>query len=260
MLERRVLAVLSGKGGVGKTTVAVGLALALSESGFAVGLLDADLYGPDVPRMLGLTRVSEAKQVTVWTRPDSKRPRPVEHRGLKIWSSQFLVSESQPVSFQAPLAGLLLHRAFTAVDWGDLDWLVVDLPPGTADIQQQLVSLGVGAALIVVTPQDVAHLDAKKVLSMLTQAGVQVLGGVENMAGLVCPHCEQEISLFPETPHDRTIWASGVKPLARIPFSVGHGRIAEAGQSPLRPSEDDGVGDHFRALAQTIELAYPPKP
>jgi ATP-binding protein involved in chromosome partitioning len=186
MATRNVVAVASGKRGVGKTTVAVGLALGLAKQGQSVGLLDADLYGPDVPRMFGLTRTTDASSLTVWaTAKNNRAPRPVERYGVKLWSAQFLVSEGQPLALHASLAGLLLNRALGDLDWGDLAWLVVDLPPGTADVQQHLArELGLSGAVVVVTPQDVAHLDAKKVLTLLAQANVPVLGGVENMAAL----------------------------------------------------------------------------
>ena len=252
----RTLAVASGKGGVGKTTVAVGLALALRQRGPAVGLLDADLYGPDVPRMLGLTRTSEARHLTLWSGTDSRqRPRPVERFGLKVWSSQFLVGEGQALAVQSSLAGLLLDRSLGTVDWGDLDWLIVDLPPGTADLQQQLAGrLGLSGAVLVVTPQDVAHLDAKKVHSMLQRAGVRIVGGVENMAPLACPCCGTSIELFPSTPESRSIWGLGVPQLAQIPFSSAIGQAAEAGQPAGAPGS--ASSEVFTELAGAIVAAF----
>jgi ATP-binding protein involved in chromosome partitioning len=135
----RTLAVASGKDGVGKTTVSVGLALALAASGGDVGLLDADLYGPDVPRMLGLTRTTEAPTLTVWSDAQDKRPpRPIKRFGIKLSSTQFLMGEHQPLALQAPMEGLL-SREVQTVEWGELDWLIIDVPPGTADDQQYVV-------------------------------------------------------------------------------------------------------------------------
>ncbi len=256
MSAERIVAVASGKGGVGKTTVAVGLALALAAQGHAVGLLDADLYGPDVPRMLGLTRTGDAASLTVWSDPglDRRRPRPVERYGIKVWSTQFFLGEAQPLALQAPVAGLLLNRAVQQVDWGTLDWLVVGLPPGTADVQQHLVSeLGLSGALLVVTPQDVAHLDAKKVLAMLTRANVPILGGVENMAPFPCPCCGAEVELFPSTQPERAIWALGVPCLARLPFSSHLAQTADAGL-PLITEGNNAFG----ALAAAVGAALPP--
>lgn len=257
MASRRVVAVASGKGGVGKTTVAVGLALAMAREGRAVGLLDADLYGPDVPRMLGLTRTEDAKTLTLWDDPRKRRQplRPVERYGVKVWSAQFLISESQPLALQAPLAGLLLNRAFKELDWGQLDWLIVDLPPGTADVQQHLAhELGLNGALLVVTPQDVAHLDAKKVHTMMTQAKVPVLGGVENMAPFPCVSCGSAIELFPPAAYERSIWSLGVPRLASIPFTVQLAQAAAEGRPPANTATDAA----FEALIATIADALPP--
>ncbi len=259
MAPRHIVAVASGKGGVGKTTVAVGLALALAKRGRSVGVLDADLYGPDVPRMLGLTRTVDAKSITIWddSRRGGKPPKPIERYGIKVWSTQFLVSERQPLALQAPIAGLLLNRAVRDLDWGELEWLIVDLPPGTADVQQHLVlELGLSGALLVVTPQDVAHLDAKKVLAMLAQAKVPLLGGVENMAPFTCPSCGTAMELFPPTPYDRSIWALGVRRLASIPFTVGLARAASEG-SPLVDAEG---GQGFHELSDAVIDAVPPTP
>jgi ATP-binding protein involved in chromosome partitioning len=245
----RTIAIVSGKGGVGKTTVAIGLSLALSALGEAVGLLDADLYGPDVPRMLGLTRTSTASALTVWSDPQGRRrPRPVETQGIRVWSTQFLVAEDQAVALEAPMAGLLLRRAAGGVDWGELDWLVVDLPPGTADVQQHVAGeLRLSGAVVVVTPQDVAHLDARKVLTMLARADVPVVGGVENMAPFPCPHCGAEIDLFPPTTSDRAIWAS-VPRLVSIPFDRG---FAHGVDTP-------GLRQSFSGLARTLRAMLPP--
>ena len=257
MAGRRVIAVTSGKGGVGKTTVAVGLAQGLSRLGYAVGLLDADLYGPDVPRFLGLTRLKEAKHLTVWSK--KRPPRPVERYGIKVWSMQFQMAEAQSLSVEASIAGLLVNRALDAVDWGELDWLIVDTPPGTADVLQRLGALKVDAAIIVVTPQDVAHLEARKVLVTLRELGVPVLGGVENMAGMDCPHCGEEIALYPETPTQRSLWADSVDRLGRLTFSSALTARAEAGL-PLIADESEEVGRPLRELAQAVVDCYPPGP
>jgi len=161
---RHAIAIASGKGGVGKSTVSLNLAVALSEQGMRVGLMDADLYGPDIPRMIGLARTKDAKHLDLW-RADGAKHEPFERFGVKIMSIGFLVGEGQSISLMAGLVDLLLGQLVNGVDWGDLDYLIVDLPPGTADLQQQLMTrLQLAGALIVVTPQDVAHLDARKVL------------------------------------------------------------------------------------------------
>jgi len=243
---------------VGKSTIAVLLALALAQRGDQVGLLDADFYGPDVPRMLGLTRVEPATHITVWREAGHNKPRPLECEGIKVWSTQFLMAEAQAFSVQAGLAGLLLQRAFSAVDWGDLDWLIVDMPPGTADVQQQIASLGLTAVLLVVTPQDVAHLDAKKVLTMMRGGGVPVIGGVENMTSARCPHCSGSIDIFPTTLADRTIWAAGVTKLASIAFNSELGQLTESGT--LRLSRGGSSESVFQDLADRVSAALPSRP
>jgi ATP-binding protein involved in chromosome partitioning len=253
------LAVASGKGGVGKSTVAVGLALALDRLGHRVGLLDADLYGPDVPRMMGLSRLKDARTLTLWSREDAaKKSSPIERHGIKVWSTQFLVGEGQPLTLGSSLAGLLLDRAFQSVDWGDLDWLIVDLPPGTADVQQHLIGLGLSGAILVVTPQDVAHLDGKKVHALFETAEVPIIGAVENMTPVTCPCCGSEIELFHPTTAERSIWALGVPCLARIPFNSQLAQVAEVGESE---NEDaDGRQEFatiFDLLAMTVVGAFP---
>jgi ATP-binding protein involved in chromosome partitioning len=212
------IAIASGKGGVGKSTVSLNLAVCLAERGASVGLLDADLYGPDIPRMVGLVRKRDAKHLDLW-RSDTEPEEPLERFGVKIMSAAFLLGEGQSLSLQAGLIDLLLIRLTRGVAWGDLDYLVIDLPPGTADLQQQLMRrLKLAGALVVVTPQDVAHLDARRVLDLCRRADVKVLGGIENMDGLQCPHCDERIDVFPRVAHERSIWASGVERLGSIPL------------------------------------------
>ena len=247
-----VVAVASGKGGVGKSTVSVNLALALHSIGEAAGLLDADLYGPDIPLMLGVTRRRPAESVALWRAPEGGTPiEPLERFGIKVMSSQFLLAEDQALNWSSPLAGLLLRRLTNGVAWGDIRYLVVDLPPGTADVQQQLTRLlKVAGALVVVTPQDAAHLDAKKVLTMLDQLSVPVIGGVENMSRLVCPTCATAIDVFPPVAPDRAIWHVGVERLARIPIDPD---IGGADGAPLLAAKPDSPpAKQFLNLAQRI--------
>jgi ATP-binding protein involved in chromosome partitioning len=215
---RHVVAVGSGKGGVGKSTVTLNLALALRRHGWNVGLLDADLYGPDMPLMLNLKREREAKRWDFW-RGGDVRVRPVEADGLQVMSVGFLVAERQSLSFAAPLLGAALRQLVEGVDWRSLDVLLIDLPPGTADLQQQLVgTVELAGTVVVVGPQDVSHLDARKFIGFLRVANVRVLGGVENMSAMECPHCGEPIDVFPPAAADRTIWAEDVPLLGRIPL------------------------------------------
>ena len=213
---RHVVAVGSGKGGVGKSTVTLHLAFALRRRGWNVGLLDADLYGPDIPAMLNLKREREAKRWDFW-RGGDVRLEPVERDGLQVMSVGFLLAERQSLTFAAPLLGAALRQLVEQVDWHGLDVLLIDLPPGTADLQQQLVGVvPLAGAVVVVGPQDVAHLDARKFVDFLQAASVPILGGVENMAGLSCPHCGEHIDVFVPAAPERAIWSDGVSLLGRI--------------------------------------------
>lgn len=247
-----VVAIASGKGGVGKSTVSLNLGVALARTGRAVGVLDADLYGPDLAAMVGLTRRRPARQVEVWSSSPDHEPA-VERFGLKVMSAQFLLGEDQALSLTMPLANLLLARLRDGIEWGELDVLLVDLPPGTADLQQLVARhLGLAGALVVVTPQDVAHLDAKKAIAMFRAERVPVLGGIENMAGLRCPCCDTRIDVFPTCAEERTIWASGVERLASLPVDPAVAAGGESG-TPVTVSDPDGpVAAAFAALAGEV--------
>jgi ATP-binding protein involved in chromosome partitioning len=215
---RSVLAVGSGKGGVGKSTVTLQLALACARRGMRVGVLDADLYGPDIPLMVGISRQEQARQWHLWRR-DGMRLQPIERHGLALMSVGFLLAESQALAMAAPLLTAALRQLVLEVEWGELDILLVDLPPGTADLQQQLVGVvSLAGAIVVVGPQDVAHLDARKFVAFLRDSGVPVLGGIENMAGLACPHCGETIEVFPPVAEERAVWADGVALFGRVPL------------------------------------------
>ena len=247
-----VVAVSSGKGGVGKSTVSLNLALALAAEGRPTGLLDADIYGPDIPLMVGITRRAPTKGVTIWRNPKHARMiEPLERFGIKMMSTQFLIGENQALSWSAPLIEVLLQRFTDDIAWGEIDFLVIDLPPGTADIQQQLARrLPLAGALVVVTPQDAAHLDAKKVLAMFDQLSVPIIGGVENMSGLVCPCCGCMIEVFTPVVPDRSIWSAGVTRLVQVPI---HRSVAGDGGRPLLVEHPgSGEAEAFHALARCV--------
>ncbi|GIH09136.1 hypothetical protein Rhe02_72030 [Rhizocola hellebori] len=233
-----VIAVCSGKGGVGKSTVALNLAAALAQDGARVGLLDADVYAPDIPLMLGLARRATAKHWTL-ARPGglARTPlEPVERHGLRLMSAGFIVGEDQPVSWTADLVGALLNQMLWSTVWGELDFLVLDLPPGTGDITQAILRLIPAArAVLVVTPQDAAHLDTRRVITALNAAKITIAGGVENMSGLICPCCGERIDLFPPVAEHRSIWSAGVTRLGTV---------------PMEPAKDD-------ALAEPVVLTRP---
>lgn len=250
------LAVAGGKGGVGKSTVSLNLALALAERGAAVGLLDADVYAPDIAAFVGLTRRVPSEGLSLWQRGAGHlREEPLERFGIKVMSTQFLVAEDQALAWSADLMELLLARLVHDIEWGELDFFVVDLPPGTADVQQQVVrQVPLDGALIVVTPQDAAHLDAKKVIAMFDRAGVRLLGGVANMGPMACPSCDGSIELFPPVAEDRSIWAAGVERLASFAFDPVVSRAGEAGRPLLLDHPDSPNAAAYRELAETLAV------
>ena len=216
-----VIAVASGKGGVGKTSVAVALARELVRRGLRTGLLDADLHGPDVPRMLGIRRDRRARSVTLTATKGERNAEleAVEVDGLKVASVGFLLGGDQGLTMAGPFAELMLGRLVEQTIWGELDVLVADLPPGTGEVQQGLLGLSDDlSAVLVVTPAEVSHLDTGRAVAVLRQARVPLLGGVENMAYLDCPHCGEHTPMHVPAPADRTIWAMGVDRLASVPF------------------------------------------
>ncbi|HEY1365620.1 MAG TPA: P-loop NTPase [Gaiellaceae bacterium] len=250
-----VVAVASGKGGVGKSTISLNLALALRGSGAAVGLLDADVYGPDIPLMVNLKRSVPLRTWDLWRR-DGLRLEPVERYGLRIMSVGFLLAEGQALTMPAPLLDGVLRQLLLDVDWGELDYLIVDLPPGTADVQQRLLAVvELAGAIVVVSPQDVAHLDARKVLDLLQSGGVRVLGGVENMSGFECPHCGSRIDVFPTVPDERSIWSDGVERLGAIPLDPMLARAGDAGRPLVATAPDSASAAAFRALAAAVAEA-----
>jgi len=216
-----IIAVASGKGGVGKSSVAVAIGRELARSGRKVGLVDADIAGPDVPRMLGLRRDVPAKSITLarWTPGGGSGLEAMEVDGLKVASVGFLMAGNQGLALGSDLGDLMLGRLIKETNWGDLEALVVDLPPGISFTQQGVLS-GAGrvGTILVVTPAEVSHLDTSRALSTLRQVRTPVLGGVENMAYFECPCCGEKTELHAPAPDDRTIWASGVERLARLPF------------------------------------------
>ena len=238
----KLVAIASGKGGVGKSTVSLGLARALADAGHAVGLLDADIYGPDIPLMLGLKQTRELRRWELGRSPRFGRVElePVEVAGIKVMSVGFLLAEPQMFAMPAMLASFIGDQLVHNVRWGEIDYLIVDLPPGTADLQQHIFStMDLTGAILVVGPQDAAHLDARKVLSLLRDAGVTVLGAVENMRGLRCPHCGEMLDVFPLVADERSLLRE-VELLVSIPLDPA---LAEV----------NGIPPQFRELAKVVE-------
>lgn len=229
--------------------------MALRENG-QVGLLDADVYGPNVPQMLGLRREAWTEGWTLARAggPEAQRRiPPVERHGLKIGSAGFFLGEDQAMGLSAVSVELLLKQLVRLVTWGELDYLVVDMPPGTADVAHVLTrELRFAGAIVVVTPQEVAHLDARKAVTMFRHAGVRVLGAVENMSAFSCPRCGERMSLFPVVSPARAIWQMQVDRLGAIPFTGALAEAAEQGVPLAVSAPDSETARSFTALAAQV--------
>lgn len=204
-----IIAVGSGKGGVGKTTLSVNLALALSRMGHKVGLLDADVYGPNVPLMLGANAQPRAVS--------NERIEPILAQGLKVISVGFLNPGDKPIIWRGPMLHQIIRQFLNSVEWGQLDYLVIDLPPGTGDVVLSLVqTVPLTGAVVVSTPSDVSLQDARKAIEMFRQMKVDLVGVVENMSYFVCPHCHHEVDIFSRGGAERTAQQFGVAFLGAI--------------------------------------------
>ena len=236
---KHVIAVASGKGGVGKSTVAVNLALALQKIGKKVGLLDADVYGPSTPKMMGTEEIRP--QAT-----ERETILPIESHGLQTMSIGYLLEEDSPVIWRGPMVTGLLRQFLFQVEWGDLDFLVLDLPPGTGDAQLTLVqSLSLAGGVIVTTPQDVALLDVQRGIQMFQRTSVPILGVIENMSHFECPNCHHVTQVFPGAGGEDISNRYGVPFLGKIPLEPTTALQGDAGV-PVMVSQPDG------ALAATM--------
>ncbi|MBI5562890.1 MAG: Mrp/NBP35 family ATP-binding protein [Deltaproteobacteria bacterium] len=237
---RNTIAVASGKGGVGKSTVAVNLAMALARSGARVGLLDADVFGPSLPLMMGL---HEPLQVT----PQEKLV-PLEKYGIKLVSVGFMLDEETPLIWRGPLVMQLIKQFLTGVEYGELDYLVIDLPPGTGDVQLTLVqTIPLTGAVIVTTPQDVALIDARRAIRMFQEVGVPVIGIIENMSYFVCPHCNEKSGIFSHGGGEKTSERYQVPLLGQIPIDMA---IREGGDNGIPIVEAAPESPHSLAFVK----------
>jgi ATP-binding protein involved in chromosome partitioning len=249
---KHLVAVASGKGGVGKSTVSLNVAVALAQRDLRTAVLDADVYGPDIPVMVGLTRRTPATSWSLWRRGQAPLV-PVERFGVKLMSVGFLLGEQQGFPWIEQTLPFAVRQLVDDVDWGELDILVLDLPPGTTELQRHVLEeVRLSGALLVVTPQDVAHLDAKKLISLLEENEVPVLGAVENMSTFVCPHCGEETEVFPRVREGRSIWSLGVERLARIPLDPRVARAGEDGTPALVAAPDSPAATAFRTAADAL--------
>ncbi len=248
---KNIVAVASGKGGVGKSTTAVNLALALAREGAKVGVLDADIYGPSQPRMLGIEARPESK--------DGKRMEPLEAYGVQAMSIGFLIDEETPMVWRGPMVTQALEQLLRETNWRDLDYLIVDMPPGTGDVQLTLSQkIPVSGAIIVTTPQDIALLDARKGLKMFEKVNVKVLGIVENMSTHICSQCGHEEHIFGAGGGARMAQDYGVDLLGALPLDLSIRENADSGK-PSVVADPDGViaqvyGEIARKVAAKLAL------
>ncbi|RDZ29729.1 iron-sulfur cluster carrier protein ApbC [Lysobacter silvisoli] len=250
---RNLIAVGSGKGGVGKSTTAVNLALALAADGARVGVLDADIYGPSVPTMLGLSGKPDS--------PDGKTIEPMRAHGIAAMSIGLLVEQDTPMIWRGPMATSALTQLLNETRWGELDYLIVDLPPGTGDIQLTLAQkIPVAGAVIVTTPQDVATLDARKALKMFEKVQVPVLGLVENMAVHVCSNCGHAEHVFGQGGGARMAEQYGVPLLGSLPLELAIREQGDAGTPVVAAQPDSAAAQAYRAAARNLAVRLALRP
>jgi ATP-binding protein involved in chromosome partitioning len=240
-----IIAVASGKGGVGKSTTAVNLAVAMASMGKKVGILDADVYGPSLPRMFGITDKPQPL-------PD-KRISPLEAYGVKVMSMGFMVAEDTAMIWRGPMVMGALEQMMREVDWGPLDVLVVDMPPGTGDAQLTMAQrVPLAGAVIVSTPQDIALIDARKGINMFAKTNVPVLGIIENMSTFICPNCGERTDIFGHGGARAEAEKLGCGFLGEVPLDVAIRITSDSGQ-PITASEPDGPHAHaYRAIAEAV--------
>lgn len=247
---KNIIAISSGKGGVGKSTVASNLAVTLAKLGHKVGLLDADIYGPSMPRMFG----------TLGQKPDigdDRKIKPLERLGLKLMSIGFLVEEDMAVVWRGPMLFKAMDQFLREVDWGQLDYLLVDLPPGTGDVQLSLAQkVPLAGAVAVSTPQDVALSDVKKAIDMWARVGTPILGVIENMSYFIAPNGDR-VQLFPKGSIDNYLEEKGILKLGEIPFNPSVGLGGEAGIPVVQSHPDGAETAAFKSIAMRLRELIP---
>jgi ATP-binding protein involved in chromosome partitioning len=243
---RAIVAVASGKGGVGKSTVAANLALAMKANGRTVGVLDADIYGPSMPRMLGISGRPSASA-------DGKILRPMENFGIKCMSIGFLVPEDTPMIWRGPMVMSALQQMLRDVSWGELDVMIVDMPPGTGDAQLTMAQqVALAGAVIVSTPQDIALIDARKGLAMFQKVDVPVLGIIENMSYFLCPHCGERSDIFSHGGARREAERLGTEFLGEVPLDMAIRETSDDGRPITVSQPDSPYARTFRDIAARV--------
>ena len=244
---KNIIAIASGKGGVGKSTTAVNLALALAAEGVSVGMLDADIYGPSQPTMLGITGRPESR--------DGKRLEPMEGHGIQAMSIGFLIDVETPMVWRGPMVTQALEQLLNETNWRDVDYLVVDLPPGTGDIQLTLAQrVPVTGAVIVTTPQDIALMDARKGLKMFEKVNIPILGVVENMSLHICSKCGHEEHVFGEGGGARMSKDYGIDLLGSLPLDISIREQADSGKPTVVADPDGRVAEIYRQIARRVAV------
>jgi ATP-binding protein involved in chromosome partitioning len=243
---KTIVAVGSGKGGVGKTTVAVNLAVALTKMGHKVGLLDADIYGPNVPLMMGAT--AQPRLV------NENRIEPLESFGVKLISVGLLNPGDKPLVWRGPMLHQMIRQFLQQVEWGELDYLIVDLPPGTGDVVISLVqTVPLTGAVVVTTPSDVSLQDGRKAIEMFRQVKVDILGVVENMSSFKCPHCQHEIDIFSKGGGERTAKQFGLSFLGEIEIDPNIRKGGDSGHPVALAGENSVGAKSFFDFAQKVK-------
>ncbi|MCC8391711.1 iron-sulfur cluster carrier protein ApbC [Paraburkholderia sp. MMS20-SJTR3] len=244
---KNIVAVASGKGGVGKSTTAVNLALALASEGASVGILDADIYGPSLPTMLGIVGRPES--------PDDKSMNPMSGHGVQANSIGFLIEQDNPMVWRGPMATSALEQLLRQTNWHDLDYLIVDMPPGTGDIQLTLAQrVPVTGAVIVTTPQDIALLDAKKGLKMFEKVGIPILGIVENMGLHICTNCGHAEHIFGAGGGERMGKEYGVDVLGSLPLDIRIREQADSGKPTVAADPNGPIAEIYRSIARKVAI------
>ncbi len=240
-----IIAVASGKGGVGKSTTAVNLAVTLAQTGAKVGLLDADIYGPSIPQMMGLSdHQPDVKDGVIF---------PLENYGVKTISIGYMVQDDQAVIWRGPMVSGAVMQLLHDVEWGELDYLVVDLPPGTGDIHLTLVQqVPLTAAVVVTTPQDIALLDCKRGIAMFDKVHVPTLGIVENMSPFICPHCGEATHIFSTDGAEKLAEKAGVEILAKLPLDITIREMSDAGTPISAADTGSKEAELYRGMADKV--------
>ena len=242
---KNIIAVASGKGGVGKSTVSVNLAVALAQAGASVGLLDGDITGPNIPLMLGVEGQPKASA--------NNKITPLERYGVKTISIQFFVPEGQPIVWRGPLVGGAIQQFLRDVDWGDLDYLVIDLPPGTSDAQLTLAqAVPISGAVLVTTPQEVSLADVGKALAMFQRMSVPVIGLVENMTAFACPHCGEMTEIFGRGGGERFAAANSLEYLGGVPLDITVRQGGDVGVPAVAQREPGPAARALSSIAQIV--------